>query len=151
METASSIRGRRGQSGYCSIWDWIAYGSNQTVQFEVYVERFPELGTRQMVSKGGGIEPVWAPNGKEIFYRSVDGGRMLAVPFDPKSGVHGDPVTVFEGSYASYLSGLPFRSYDVTPDGKRFIMVKDLPEASPGANTTQLNVVLNWSHDLRRH
>ncbi len=38
-----------------------------------------------MVSKGGGIEPVWAPDGKEIFYRSVDGGRMLAVPFDPKS------------------------------------------------------------------
>ena len=91
--------------------DWLAYGSDQTGKFEVYVERFPELGTRQMVSKGGGIEPVWAPNGKEIFYRSVDGRRMLAVPFDPMSGVHGDPVTVFEGSYASYLGGLPFRSY----------------------------------------
>jgi eukaryotic-like serine/threonine-protein kinase len=130
--------------------NWIAYGSNQTGQFEVYIERFPELGTRQMVSKGGGIQPVWAPNGKEIFYRSVDGRRMLAVPFDPRSGVRGDPVKVFEGSYAPYLGGLPFRSYDVTPDGKRFIIVKELPGQTQAAGTSQLNVVLNWSAELKR-
>lgn len=73
------------------------------------------------------------------------------MPFDPKSGVLGDPVTVFEGAYASYLGGLPFRSYDVTPDGKRFIMVKELADQSRAAATTHMSVVLNWSEDWKRH
>jgi hypothetical protein len=128
-----------------------SYSSNQTGQFEVYIERFPELGTRQMVSKGGGIQPVWSPNGREIFYRSVDGRQMLAVPFDPVPGVRGDPVKVFDGSYGLYLGGLPFRSYDITPDGRNFIMVKELPDQSQGGGTSQLNVVLNWSEELKRH
>ena len=76
--------------------NWIAYSSNQSGRFEVYIERFPELGARQMASKGGGIEPVWAPDGKEIFYRSADGLRMLSVAFDSRSGTYGDPVTVLE-------------------------------------------------------
>ena len=76
---------------------------------------------------------------------------MLAVPFDPTSGVSGDPVTVFEGPYASYLGGLPFRSYDIMPDGKRFIMVKELPDQGRAAGTTQMNVVVNWSQGLKRH
>ena len=130
--------------------DWIAYSSNQTGRFEVYIERFPELGARQMASKDGGIEPIWAPNGKEIFYRSVDGLKMLSVAFDPQSGVHGDPATVFEGRYASYLGGLPFRSYDVMPDGKRFIMIKEQSQPGEPAGTLQMNVVLNWSRDLKR-
>ena len=130
--------------------NWLAYSSNQTGQFEIYIERFPGLGTRQMVSKGGGVQPVWAPSGKEIFYRSVDQRRMFAVPFDSGSGVRGDPAMVFEGAYASYLGGLPFRSYDVTPDGKRFIMVKELPGQGQTAGTSQLNVVLHWSEELKR-
>jgi eukaryotic-like serine/threonine-protein kinase len=130
--------------------NWIAYSSNRTGQFEVYLERFPELGSRQMVSTSGGLEPLWSPNGKEIFYRSLDGRRLLALPFDPRSGVHGRPITLFEGAYASYLGGLRYRSYDVTPDGEGFVMVKDLP-ASRESVTAQIDVVLNWSEGLKRH
>ena len=104
-----------------------------------------------MVSNGGGMQPLWSPTGAEIFYRSLDGRRLLSVQFDPRSGVRGRPTTLFEGSYASYLGGMPFRSYDVTPDGTRFIMVKDLPDTNGAAVTPQMTVVLNWSQALKRH
>lgn len=129
---------------------WIAYSSNRTGRFEIYIERFPDLGERQIVSTNGGVEPLWAPSGKEIFYRSIDGRRMLAVPFDPQSAVPGRAAMLFEGSYASYLSGLPFRSYDLSPDGRRFVMVKDLPVTTRAIAATEINVVLNWSHELVR-
>ena len=87
-------------------------------------------------------------------------GRLSKLTDDPQINLgpvwtpdsqQGNPTTVFEGSYASYLGGLPFRAYDVTPDGKRFIMIKELAGSTGAADTSQLNVVLNWSGDLKRH
>jgi serine/threonine-protein kinase len=130
---------------------WIAYNSNTTGRFEVHVERFPELDKRLVVSRGGGVEPVWSANGKELFYRSLDGKQFLRVEFDATSGnLRGSSAILFEGPYPPHLTGVPLRTYDITPDGKRFIVPKEVPQAESPPRSMRLNVVLNWFEELKR-
>ena len=131
--------------------DWIAYSSNRTGRYEIYVEQFPGLGRKQIISTNIGVEPLWSPDGKEVYYRSLDGRQLLSVHFDAKSGrPQGSPTVLFEGSYASYLGGLRLRAYDVTPDGKLFLMLKELPGSGGGLAPTQFTVVLNWLGELKQ-
>ena len=77
---------------------WIAYASDETGQNEVYVERFPDLGNREQISTGGGLDPVWSADGSELFYRS--GSRMMVVPIDTEPTLTpGAATVVFEGPY----------------------------------------------------
>jgi Tol biopolymer transport system component len=92
------------------------------------------------------MEPVWAPDGKELYYRDVSGDKMMAVSFitEPELRV-GRPRLLFEGKYrGSWPWG---RNYDISPDGKRFIMITDEEQQS---KPTQIKVVLNWSEELKR-
>ena len=130
---------------------WIAYNSNRSGRYEVHVERFPELDKRLVVSRGGGIEPVWSANGKELFYRSLDGKQFLRVEFDAASGsLRGSSAVLFKGPYAAHLTEVPLRTYDITPDGKRFIALKEVPRADSPPRSMRLNVVLNWFEELKR-
>ena len=79
---------------------WIAYGSNETGQPEVYVERYPDLGGRQQVSTGGGRHVVWSPDGSELFYSDLSDSRMMVVPIDTEPTLTlGTPTVAFEGTY----------------------------------------------------
>ena len=125
--------------------DWIAYDSNETGQLEVYVQRFPGLGGKVPISTDGGWQPVWAPDGRELFYRGPRG--MMVVPLletDPTLRV-GDPSVLFETQYYLYLSQ---RTYDIAPDGQRFLMVKEAEAGDEGAVPTQIHVVQNWTQEL---
>ncbi len=130
---------------------WIAYASDETGQYEVYVQRFPGLGERRLISTGGGMQPTWSPDGKELFYRRWYDDAMMVVPIDTVSTLTvGDPAILFEGSYCRF-GGFPFvRDYDIAPDGKRFLMIKDVrpPEEIPPPE--QITVVLNWFQELER-
>ena len=64
---------------------WVAYASDETGQYEVYVQRFPELGERRLISTGGGMQPTWSPDGKELFYRRWYDDAMMVVPIDTVS------------------------------------------------------------------
>ena len=123
---------------------WLAYQSNQSGRDEVYVQAYPGPGGKIQVSTDGGTEPVWARNGRELFYRN--GSKLLAVQVIKSSPefVAGKPVQLFEGQY--YSSDVYRPAYDVTPDGQRFMMVK-VPD---GSAPRQINVVLNWFEELRR-
>ena len=121
---------------------WIAYSSDETGQEEVYVERFPELGNREPISTGGGRAPVWSPDGSELFYRTLDGDRMMVVPVDTEPMLTlGTATVVFEETYFQRGS----RRYDLAPDG-RFLMIKE----SGGATEAlpQIVVVQNWHQEL---
>ncbi len=121
---------------------WLAYQSNESGRNEVYVQAYPGPGGKVQVSTGGGTEPVWARNGRELFYRNGD--KMMAVQIGIESGFRaGKPRLLFEGSYEHFP---PPPGYDITPDGQRFVMVKTPPESAP----RQLNVVLNWFEEVRR-
>jgi Tol biopolymer transport system component len=121
---------------------WIAYVSDESGRDEVYLTEYPGPGVRQTVSRDGGIEPVWAHTGRELFYRI--GNTMMSVAVTSTSTptlVLGQPVSLFENSTflrdsTSAVGGEPY--YDVGADG-RFLMV-----AGPSLSDTRLIIVENW-------
>jgi len=121
---------------------WLAYQSNESGRNEVYVQPFPGPGERHQVSTDGGTEPLWSRAGRELFYRQGD--KLLSVPLRPGAAFQaGKPVVLFEGSFEhfTYHAG-----YDISPDGRRFVMVQRDPDAPPA----QVRIVLNWFDELRR-
>ena len=127
---------------------WLAYESNESGQTEVYVRPFPDInGGRWQISTGGGTRPVWAKSGRELFYYAVP-AKVVAVPIQSGATfVAGTPQTLFEGRYLAPFTG---RTYDVSPDGRRFLMIKDARTTDPAAPPPQLVVVLNWFEELKR-
>jgi Tol biopolymer transport system component/tRNA A-37 threonylcarbamoyl transferase component Bud32 len=124
---------------------WLAYVSDETGRFEVYVQPYPGPGGKWQISTEGGTEPVWNPNGRELFYRS--GNKMMAVDAATQTSFSvGSPRMLFEGAYLTTQFTLPY--YDVSSDGQRFLMVKPTEQALAGP--TQINVVLNWFEELKQ-
>lgn len=127
---------------------WIAYESLESGRGEVYVRPFPDVNAgRWQISTDGGTRPLWNANGRELFYY-VPGGTMMAVPVETaQSFKAGSPQVIFKGAYAVGWAG---RQYSVTPDGKRFLMIKEAALNS-GSNPaqTQINVVVNWFDELK--
>jgi Tol biopolymer transport system component len=124
---------------------WLAYVSNESGRYEIYVQPYPGPGGKWQISTEGGTEPVWNPNGRELFYRSGDKMMAVDVATQPSFTV-GKAHVLFEGPYQpSWTSA---QNYDVSPDGQRFLMLK--PVESTEAAPTQINVVLNWFEELKR-
>jgi len=123
---------------------WLAYRSDESGRNEIYVQPYPGPGGRSQVSIEGGTEPVWNPNGRELFYRNGDKLMAVDITTQPTFSA-GQPKLLFEGSYLLALGYAP--GYDVSPDGQRFLMAIG---SEPGASDTQINVVLDWFEDLKR-
>ena len=100
---------------------WLAYASDESGAFEVYVQAFPDSQAKRLVSRGGGAEPHWRADGRELFYVSAD-RRLMAVPTTIGPAFEaGAPATLFEINVRDL--GFPFpKRYDVTPDGQRFVV-----------------------------
>jgi len=123
---------------------WIAFTSDRSGRNEVYVKPFPGEGSIIPISTDGGVQPVWAANGKELFYRSRDKMMVVSVETEPTVQA-GTPKLLFEASYASsWLNQTS--NYDVAPDGQRFVMVKEIEDQEVG----QIHIVLNWLEELKR-
>ena len=123
---------------------WLAYSSDESGRFEVYVVPFPGPGAKWQISTEGGREPVWARNGRELFYRNGDKMLVVAIAMQPTLTV-GTPRVLFERHYER---GPGFRpNYDVAPDGQRFVMIK---ASEQEVARIQLHVLLNWFDELRR-
>jgi eukaryotic-like serine/threonine-protein kinase len=124
---------------------WLAYVSDESGSREIYVQPYPGPGGKWQISTEGGTEPVWNPNGRELFYRS--GGKMMAVDIRTQLNfAAGKARMLFEGQYAPTPGTLS--NYDVSLDGQRFLMLK--PIGSEEAAPTQINVVLNWFEELKQ-
>jgi eukaryotic-like serine/threonine-protein kinase len=124
---------------------WLAYISDESGRFEIYVQPYPGPGGKWQISIEGGREPVWNPNGRELFYRC--GNKMMAVDIATQPGFAvGRPRMLFEGQYQPAPGSFP--NYDVAPDGQRFLMLKPIEQAQ--AAPTQINVVLNWFEELKQ-
>ena len=119
---------------------WLAYVSNQSGAYEVYVQPFPGGPGRWQVSTGGGTEPLWARDGAELYYRSAD-RDLVAVPIQTGAGftIGARRVLFPTLRYHSDPNGT---SYDITPDGRRFLMIKRPVDQ-------ELVVVLHWIQELR--
>ena len=126
---------------------WLAYASDESGRREIYVQAFPGPGGKWQISTDGGNEPQWNRNGRELFYRSGD--KMMAVDISTQpSFTAGKPRQLFEGHYLTTIRPFVRANYDVSPDGQRFLMLKPVEQEQPAS--TQINVVLNWSEELKR-
>ena len=125
---------------------YLAYQSDESGNYEVYVRPYPKVnGGRWQVSAGGGTQPLWARGGHELFFLDA-AGTLTAVPVQTAGTFSsGKTAAVFA---AKYSSPLPYRSYDVSADGQRFLMVKDMPSGAETAVPT-ITVVLNWTEELK--
>jgi len=121
---------------------WIAYVSDETGNDEIYVRPFPDVESgRWTISTYGGNEPLWSPNGKELFYRARD-LRMMTVPIETEPEFKpGEPKFMFEFKFAIEAG----RDYDISPDGQRFLFVK---EGDVLEEDTELIVVQDWFDEL---
>ena len=124
--------------------NWLAYLSDESGRYEVYVRPYPGPGAKYQISTEGGAEPLWNSNGKELFYRS--GNKMIATEVVTHSSFAvGQTYVLFEGPYATVARrASEGAGYDVSSDGVRFLMDKQSGEA------THINVVLNWFEELTR-
>jgi eukaryotic-like serine/threonine-protein kinase len=128
---------------------WLAYDANNSGRFEIYVRPYPDVtGGLWQVSTDGGTRPLWARNGHELFYLSPTGALMRVGVTGGAAWAASAPTTLFEGRYgaAAFHSG---RTYDVSPDGRRFLMIKGAADAPNGTPATMV-VVLNWFEELKR-
>ncbi len=131
---------------------WLAYNSTETGRPEVFVASFPPGGGKWQVSDGGGTQALWSGDGRELFFRTDDGVMSVRVSSDGNSFRASRPEVVFEGNFLGGLRGvlLPgynFPDYDVSPDGKRFVMFQGTTE---GTLATEAKVVLGWFGELQR-
>ena len=126
---------------------WLAYQSDESGEFRIYVHSFPQITGRRSVSDGLGTDPIWAPDGRALYYRS--GGRVMAV--DVRTGsdfrLLSAPRELFDRlEYVAYQNPGPQRTWDIHPDGTRFVVVKSNPES---ASASQVYLVTNWFEELR--
>ena len=128
---------------------WLAYVSQETGQTNVYVSPFPASDVKWLISdeEEGGGQPVWSPDGTELFYRGGDKTMVVSIQTQDQTLRTGRPRVLFEGRYVSHSTPPGYQYYDISPDGQRFLMMK---EGELGQQQDQINVVLNWFEELKR-
>jgi hypothetical protein len=130
---------------------WVAYMSDESGKAEVYVRPFPAAsGGKWMVSKGGGGQPRWRRDGKELFYISVD-SKLMSVEVAAASGTFqaGIPRALFAAPIWGGGAINNVTRYDVTADGKKFL-INSLPAETTAAPSPPITVVLNWEAGLKK-
>jgi eukaryotic-like serine/threonine-protein kinase len=126
---------------------WLAYESNPSGQDEVFVRPFPDIGAGQwQVSTSGGEKPLWSRDGSELFYMNLDGALMSVSVQTGDVWTAGAQKQLIE---AKYFSNSPLRTYDVSADGQRFLMIKPSQESRASDPATMI-VVQNWDQELKR-
>jgi len=121
---------------------WLAYTSDESGVNEIYVRPFPETAqAKQQVSLHGGIEPLWAHSGRELFYRTPAGDMVAAAITTQPTLAVGAQTVLFAGS--AYAQDDTHREYDVSPDDRRFLMIRER-----GGERGSLVLVDNWFQEL---
>jgi dipeptidyl aminopeptidase/acylaminoacyl peptidase len=125
---------------------WIAYDSNESGRMEIYVRSFPAVdGGRWQISSEGGTKPLWSRSGRELFFVTA-ANRIAAAPVQAGSSfVYGKPQTLFDVSAYEMANG---RTFDISPDGKRFLMLKNAVSGEKAARPS-IVVVSHWFDEVK--
>jgi Tol biopolymer transport system component len=131
---------------FSSDGKWIAYSSNESGNWEIYVSPFPSADNKWQISRGGGKEPRWRRDGKELFFLSAE-GKMIAVPVKLSANFEaGAPLTLFQTHTRQSISALDRVSYDVAADGQQFLIDTKVDEP----NAIPVSIILNWTSEFEK-
>ena len=122
---------------------WVAFQAPVASRMEIYVAPFPGPGPRRQVSTDGGVEPLWSPDGRELFFQS--GTRLMSVSVTPGAFSASAPRLVHEGRFFRTINGNS--SWSIMPDGTRFLRIQ---QVTPERAITRVELVLNWFSELKR-
>jgi hypothetical protein len=129
---------------------WLAYTSDESGAAEqVYVQPFPATGDKWPISNSGGWQPRWRGDGKELFYVAPDGQLMVVAILAASNSTHfkaSVPQALFQTAMPNRQQSFLF-FYDVTADGRRFIINTD----PRGGSQSVINVVVNWQAGLKKN
>lgn len=132
---------------------WLAYCSSESGKPQVYVQAYPGPGPKIQITSDGGTDPVWRRTGGELYYRNGDSMMGVAVSTAPMFNAS-RPQELWKGHYSHGMSsscgppGATSSNYDVTADGRRFLMIKD--DDQDRAVSKEIVVVLGWAGELSR-
>ena len=130
---------------YSPVGGWLAYTSNESRREEVYVVVYPGRSKKVQISIDGGNSPLWARDGKQLFYQREAQVWVVGVQAGG-SFAAGKPHMLFD--LTGYFRSNPVRGHDLSKDGKRFLMVKaDQRKPTP---VTEMTLVVNWFEQLKR-
>jgi serine/threonine-protein kinase len=130
---------------------WLAYEANDSGPFEISVRPFPAVNSGHwQVTTGGGIRPLWARNSQELFYISSTGALMRVGMARGASWQATQPTLVVKEGYFGNARFFPTRSYDIAPDGQRFLLIKEGDGSDQNAAPASLIVVQHWTEELKR-
>jgi serine/threonine-protein kinase len=129
---------------------WLAYLSNESGKYEVYVRAFPDKGGKWQISNAGGVYPVWSGNGHELFFRGDDNRIMVATYAAKADSFVPDKPRVWSDKRLADLGLIGTSNYDLAPDGKRIAAL--MPVETPEAQQTQSHVIflMNFGDELQR-
>jgi eukaryotic-like serine/threonine-protein kinase len=153
VQSFANGRAPEGSAKFSPDGRWLAYCSNESGKLQVYAQAFPGPGAKIQLSTEGGTDPVWKKTGGELYYRNGDSMMMVAVSTTSTFSA-GRPQELWTGHYSRGMSsscgapGATSSNYDVTADGKRFLMIKD--DDQDRATSKQIVVVQGWADELSR-
>jgi serine/threonine-protein kinase len=130
---------------------WLTYEANDSGRFEIHVRPFPEVSSGHwQVSSGGGTRPLWSPDGRELVYVSPSSALMLVGVEHVSSWLATTPTLLVKEGYYTSPSTFLGLTYDIAPDGRRFLMIKNADGVRQPAAPPSVIVVQNWSEELKR-
>lgn len=131
---------------------WLAYTSDETGPAEIYIQRFPPSAGKWQISSGGGAQPRWRRDGRELYYLTRTTGELMAAEIQTLTSTNsatikaGVPRSRFPAN-ANSSFGLLRNAYDVSSDGQKFLINTTPPDSSANG-TDPITVVLNWTAGL---
>ncbi len=148
---ASDLGSRQDGSSFSPDGEWLAYWSEEVGLQGIYVQPFPPTGNKfPIISNEPAVFPLWSPDGQRLIFRSSAPGRGLLTSVDvttergfPEFGSP-EPLPVED-----FVTVVYFRSYDILPDGERFIVVMPEQGSVGRARSSKINVILNWFEELK--
>ena len=126
---------------------WLAYASNESGTFQVYVRAFPDKGGKWQISNSGGVYPVWSRNGRELFFRTEDNRIMVATYTVKGDSFVADKPRVWSEKALANVGVIP--NYDLAPDGKRIAALMPAERRKRRAQN-HVTFLLNFFDELRR-